>query len=55
LPDTVTYVVKQNIMLRVVLKNLEIPPKLLNLKEILICTNEIKIPLKIRQLRSLAT
>ena len=48
LPDTVTYVVKQNIMLRVVLENLEISPNLLNLKEISICTHEIKILLKIR-------
>ena len=48
LPDTVTYVVKQNIMLPVVLKNLEISSKSLNLKEISTCTREIEIPLKIR-------
>jgi hypothetical protein len=40
MPDTVTYVVKQNIMLRVVLKNLKISHNPLNLMQIFICTTE---------------
>ena len=46
MPDTVTYVVKQNIMLRVVLKNFKIYHKLLNLKEIFICTTGYQNPFK---------
>jgi hypothetical protein len=52
LPDTVTYVVKQNIMLRVVLKNLKIPRNLLNLNEILICTVVGQNPYKNQTVRS---
>ncbi len=55
LPDTETYVVKQNIMLPVILKNFKNTHNSLNLKAISTYTDRIKIPLKIRQLRSLAT
>ena len=48
LPDTVTYVVQQIIMLPVILKNSKILHNPLNLKAILIYTNRVKIPLKIR-------
>jgi len=51
LPDTVTYVVQQIIMLPVFLKNFKILHNLLNLKAISIYTNQAGIPLKIRQLR----
>ena len=40
MPDTVNYVVKQNIMLRVFFKNHKTPHKSLNLMEISICTTD---------------
>jgi hypothetical protein len=51
LPDTLTYVVQQIIMLPVILTNFKFLHNLLNLKAILIYTDKIKIPLKIKQLR----
>ena len=48
LPDTVTYVVQQNIMLPVILKNSKILHNLLNLKTISTYTSRVEIPLKIR-------
>ena len=48
LPDTVTYVVQQIIMLPVIFKNSKILHNLLNLKAISIYTDRIEIPLKIR-------
>ncbi len=51
LPDTVTYVVQQIIMLPVILKKFKTLHNSLNLKAISIYTNQVEIPLKIRQLQ----
>ena len=48
LPDTVTYVLKQNIMLPVFLRIYKIRPNSLNLKTISAYTDRIQITLKIR-------
>jgi len=48
LPDTVTYEVKKNIMLPVILKNLGISHNSLNLKAISICTGQMRNLLKIK-------
>ncbi len=48
LPDPVTYVLQQIIMLPVILKNSKILHNLLNLKAISIYTSQVEIPLKIR-------